>query len=70
MGLAMLSLEEVTEKIIEGKRLLLAGDERLLLQLPAGDWIAGTIPYFMTEEGGDASGTGSTSTNCLITSSK
>jgi len=52
MGLAMLSIEEVTKRISEGKRLLLAGDEKLLRQLPAGDWIAGTIPYFMTEEGG------------------
>jgi hypothetical protein len=52
MGLAMLSIEEVTEKITGGKRLLLAGDEALLRRLPAGDWIAGTIPYFMTEEGG------------------
>lgn len=52
MSTTMLSVEEVTKKINEGKRLLLAGDEKLLGQLPAGDWIAGTIPYFMTEEGG------------------
>jgi len=52
MGRAMLSVEEVKTKITQGKRLLLAGDERLLRQLPAGDWIAGTIPYFMTENGG------------------
>jgi hypothetical protein len=48
----MLSVEEVKAKITEGKRLLLAGDEVLLRQLPAGDWIAGTIPYFMAEDGG------------------
>jgi hypothetical protein len=48
----MLSLEEVSAKITLGKRLLLAGDESLLRQLPAGDWIAGTIPYFMAETGG------------------
>lgn len=52
MGLAMLSIEDVRTMITQGKRLLLAGDESLLRQLPAGDWIAGTIPYFMTEEGG------------------
>jgi hypothetical protein len=52
MGLAMLSIEDVRTKIIQGRRLLLAGDESLLRQLPAGDWIAGTIPYFMAEDGG------------------
>jgi hypothetical protein len=38
--------------IRSGKRLLLAGDERLLAELPKGDWIGGTIPYFMASEGG------------------
>jgi hypothetical protein len=38
--------------IKSGKRLLLAGDEALLAALPKGDWIGGTIPYFMTSEGG------------------
>lgn len=52
MGLAMLSIEDVRKKITQGKRLLLAGDEGLLRQLPAGDWIGGTIPYFMAEDGG------------------
>lgn len=52
MGLAMLSIDEVRTKITQGRRLLLAGDEGLLRQLPAGDWVAGTIPYFMAEEGG------------------
>lgn len=42
----------VAEMIIAGKRLLLAGDEALLAALPKGDWIGGTIPYFMTSEGG------------------
>jgi hypothetical protein len=35
-----------------GAALLLAGDEALLRQLPAGRWIGGTIPYFMTDAGG------------------
>jgi hypothetical protein len=48
----MSSPEEVTQKIVQGKKLLLAGDERLLERLPPGDWIGGTIAYFMTEEGG------------------
>ncbi|MBP7687593.1 MAG: hypothetical protein KA765_06790 [Thermoflexales bacterium] len=48
-------LYEVTEvkaMIARGKRLLLAGEETLLRQLPAGNWIGGSIPYFMTEQGG------------------
>jgi hypothetical protein len=52
MGQIMFSLEEVKEQIVQGRKLLLAGDESLLLQLPPGDWIGGTIPYFMTEQGG------------------
>lgn len=43
---------EVKSKITHGEKLLLAGDESLLKSLPAGDWIGGSIPYFMTEEGG------------------
>lgn len=33
----------------------LAGDEKLLRALPRGNWIGGTIPYFMGEQGGEAS---------------
>ena len=43
---------EVKAKITRGEKLLLAGDESLLKLLPAGKWIGGSIPYFMTEEGG------------------
>ncbi len=43
---------EVKAKIARGERLLLAGDESLLRSLPAGNWIGGSIPYFMTEQGG------------------
>lgn len=46
------TLAAVTEKINQGQNLLLAGDEKLLEQLPAGNWIGGSIPYFMTEQGG------------------
>ena len=38
--------------ISSGRSLLLAGDEKLLAALPKGDWIGGTIPYFMAAEGG------------------
>lgn len=42
----------VTGMIEAGKTLLLAGDERLLAQLPGGNWIGGTTTYFMSEHGG------------------
>jgi hypothetical protein len=45
-------VEEVEKQIRNGDGLLLAGDEALLRQLPRGDWIGGTIPYFMTADGG------------------
>ncbi len=48
----MNEIAEVKEKIARGRKLLLAGDEGLLKQVPAGAWIGGTIPYFMTEQGG------------------
>jgi hypothetical protein len=43
---------EVAKRIKAGERLLLAADEKVLLSLPAGVWIGGTIPYFMGERGG------------------
>ena len=48
----LFTVNEVSAMINQGKKLLLAGDESLIRQLPAGQWIAGTIPYFMAEEGG------------------
>lgn len=48
----MYDIIEVKAKITHGEKLLLAGDESLLKQLPAGNWIGGSIPYFMTEQGG------------------
>jgi hypothetical protein len=52
MKTLMLTPAEVTRRINAGRVLLLAGDESLLRTLPRGRWIAGTIPYFMAEEGG------------------
>ncbi len=46
------SVTEVAEMILKGKILLLAGEEDLLKMLPSGKWMGGTIPYFMTENGG------------------
>ncbi|CAG0978467.1 hypothetical protein GPROT1_02109 [Gammaproteobacteria bacterium] len=48
----MHEVAEVKTMLARGKRLLLAGEETLLKQLPAGNWIGGSIPYFMTEQGG------------------
>lgn len=47
MGAELLTRAEVRRRISQGQRLLLAGDEGLLRDLPAGNWIGGTIPYFM-----------------------
>jgi hypothetical protein len=44
--------QEVAKDIEAGRRLVLAGDERLFASLPKGTWIGGTIPYFMDEKGG------------------
>lgn len=44
--------QEVTEFILQGKKLVLSADKKILDSLPKGNWIAGTIPYFMDTEGG------------------
>lgn len=46
------TISEVEEMIKSGDVLLISGDERSIKNLPKGKWIAGTIPYFMSEEGG------------------
>lgn len=48
----MTNVDTAAERIRNGERLLIAGEEALLRLLPTGDWIGGTIPYFMTEHGG------------------
>jgi hypothetical protein len=52
MKKTMFKIEEVAKLIEKDKVLLLAGDENLLKKLPKGNWIGGTIPYFMSEKGG------------------
>lgn len=49
---AILERPEVEQKIKDGEFLVLAGDEKTLTSLPSGNWIGGTIPYFMSEDGG------------------
>lgn len=48
----LMTVEEASKAIVAGKPILVAGDEKLLKRLPRGQWIGGTIPYFMAEEGG------------------
>jgi hypothetical protein len=43
---------EVEALIAEGKPIVVAGAEPLLRSLPPGNWIGGTIPYFMGDDGG------------------
>lgn len=49
---SMMAIEKASQLIREGKCLLISGDEKLLASLPAGNWVGGTSPYFMTEDGG------------------
>ncbi|GAA6166829.1 DUF6976 family protein [Sessilibacter corallicola] len=48
----MATKEEVIELISAGEYLVISGDEAVLDGLPSGNWIAGTIPYFMAHDGG------------------
>lgn len=50
-----ITLEETKKLIEEGKLLHIAAEEDLLRQLPKGNWIGGTTPYFITAEGGTLS---------------
>lgn len=52
MNQSIITASDVQKKISEGRYLLLAGDESVLEQLPPGNWIGGTIPYFITKEHG------------------
>lgn len=51
----LMSLSSASELIRNGNFLSIAGDEAALRQLPPGNWIGGTIPYFMATEGGTVS---------------
>ena len=52
MSNVLIDINEAVRRINAGQSLLFAGEEKLLSQLPAGKWIGGTIPYFMTNKGG------------------
>ncbi|MBN1525776.1 MAG: hypothetical protein JW904_14960 [Spirochaetales bacterium] len=51
----LVTIEEARKYIESGKVLSLAGDEALLSRLPKGNWIGGTIPYFIGDGGGEFS---------------
>ena len=52
MKKTLMSVAEARELISAGRPLMLAGAEPLLRSLPKGNWVGGTIPYFMSDEGG------------------
>ncbi len=49
------NLQEATALIESGKNVLCAGDAELLKKLPKGNWIGGSTPYFMSQDGGKKS---------------
>lgn len=46
------NLNETSQMISDGKLLHIAGNSDLLKRLPKGNWIGGSIEYFMTANGG------------------
>lgn len=48
----LITLEETIKLIQDGRTLHIAADDSLLSKLPTGNWIGGTTPYFIGEEGG------------------
>jgi len=48
----LMQVEEVNQLIKQGNILFLAGNEDVLKKLVKGNWIGGTIPYFMDVKGG------------------
>ena len=48
----LIGISEANALISSGARLHIAGDEAALRKLIAGEWIGGTIPYFLTPRGG------------------
>ncbi|WP_280192302.1 DUF6976 family protein [Delftia sp. PS-11] len=48
----LISVQAAADLIRSGKFLSVAGPEKALDQLPAGQWVGGTIPYFMVDSGG------------------
>lgn len=51
----LMTTEQAAQLIEKGLALAVAGPQRELQRLPRGQWIGGTIPYFMLAEGGTVS---------------
>jgi hypothetical protein len=52
----LITFDEASKLINNGKLLHVSGNEGLLKKLPKGNWIGGSTEYFMTAEGGKVSG--------------
>jgi len=52
----LITFEETSKLITDGKILHIAATEELLKKLPKGKWIGGSTEYFMAKEGGKVSG--------------
>lgn len=50
----LITFDETVVLIEAGKILHIAADDSLLKKLPKGNWIGGTTPYFISEDGGIA----------------
>lgn len=48
----LMTVDEANELIASKRVLVIAGEEHVLCQLDRGNWIGGTIPYFMDNNGG------------------
>jgi hypothetical protein len=48
----LMSISDANARIEAGKWLHIAGEEAMLRDLRKGNWIGGTIPYFLTHQGG------------------
>lgn len=52
MNSRLVTFEEASKQITGSGSYLVAADEKVLKKLPKGNWIGGSIPYFMSQEGG------------------
>ncbi len=48
----LVDIDTLRSKIDAGESLIIAADESILSTLPSGNWVGGTIPYFMSDDGG------------------
>ncbi len=55
MNNQLVTIEHATKLINEKKYLFISADEVVLKKLPQGNWIGGSIPYFVAENGGEFS---------------